>query len=100
VNLTTPEAMALFERWKANSTVVDVTGNTKAGLRKDQAKIKEVSGDSVQIATATGELKIILAGASFNGDPNPPSSFRYSAYLICEFNNDDRWTFYALRDFP
>jgi hypothetical protein len=100
VNLTAPEALVLLERWKANSTVLDVTGDTQGGLRKDQAKVKEVSGDSVRVATATGELKISLAGAIFNGDPDAPSSFRYSAYLICEFKNDDRWTFYALRDFP
>jgi hypothetical protein len=100
VNLTTPEALALLELWKASSTALDVTANTEASLRKERAKIKEVSGDSVLIATAMSELKINLAGARFNGDQHAPSSFRYSAYLICEFQNDDRWTFYALRDFP
>ena len=36
-----------------------------------------------------------LSGADFNGDRRSPPNANHGAYLVCEFRNEDRWSFYA-----
>ena len=62
-----------------------------------QSTVTAISGSTVTLATASEEIKVDLSGADFNGDRRSPPNANHAAYLVCEFRNEDRWSFYAPR---
>jgi hypothetical protein len=97
MHLKISEALALLEHWRSEQAELEVTGATANGNTKGLAKVEATEDLSVTIATSSGLLKIDLTGADFNGDHTMPAQSRHAAYLVCEFKNNDRWAFYALR---
>jgi|HubBroStandDraft_6_1064221.scaffolds.fasta_scaffold1681884_2 hypothetical protein len=97
MHLTVPEALALLQRWRSDQVELEVTGSNANEKTTGLAKIEAVMGASVVLATSAGLLTIDLTGADFNGGQSMPAESRHAAYLVCEFKNDDRWAFYALR---
>jgi hypothetical protein len=97
MHLKVSEALASLERWRSEQAELEVTGSTEKGNTKRLAKVEATEGLSVRMAMSSGLLKIDLTGADFNSDHPMPVQSRHAAHLVCEFKNNDRWAFYALR---
>jgi hypothetical protein len=54
-------------------------------------KIRDVRGAVVGLDSNPRDLELDFKGADFNGDE------KYQAYLVCEFPNGDRYSFYLSR---
>ena len=87
------EALVLLNSWKNKGTRLRVHASG-AGIRQDlpQGTIRGLRGTIVEIGDDETKLEVDLKDAEFNGDWSPP------AYLICEFRDGGRYSFYALRD--
>jgi hypothetical protein len=87
------EALVLLNNWKNKGTRLRVHASG-AGIRQDmpQGTIRGLKGTIVEIGDDEAKLEVDLKDADFNGDWSPP------AYLICEFRDGGRYSFYALRD--
>ena len=87
------EALVLLNSWKDKGTRLRVHASG-AGIRQDlpQSTIRGLKGTIVEIGDDETKLEVDLKDADYNGDWSPP------AYLICEFRDGGRYSFYALRD--
>lgn len=94
MNISPKEAYSLIDAWKLASTPLLVH---LVGREGDfPAKVVAIEGTLVGLVSGQESLKVDLAGADFNGDGRPTGPNR-GAYLVCEFRNGDRCSFYAQR---
>jgi len=97
MNITLDEAISILDSWKATGTVLKARLFRSGQSRETQTTVKDIKG-SVIILDATGEeITIDLNGADFNGDRRAPLHSSHGVYLICEYRNEDRISFYASR---
>jgi hypothetical protein len=92
MNISFAEAFSLLEAWRNASIPLQVHFSGK----EFQATIGAITGTVVSLITGLENMQIDIQGAEFNGDARPKSS-NQSAYLVCEFRNGDRCSFYARR---
>ena len=59
--------------------------------------MKDINGSVINFDAGGEEIEIDLDGAEFNGDRRSPPNSSHGAYLICEYRNGDRFSFYAPR---
>jgi len=98
VNISAEEALALLNAWKTEGVVVRAYfSGRRAPDQELQSTVAAINGSTVTLATASEEIKVDLSGADFNGDRRSPPNANHGAYLVCEFRNEDRWSFYAPR---
>jgi hypothetical protein len=96
MNISSKEAYSIIDAWRVASTPLLVH---LAGREGDfQATVVAIEGTVVGLVCGNESLKMDLAGADFNGDGRPTGPNR-GAYLVCEFRNGDRCSFYAQRPF-
>ena len=100
MHITMDEAISLLDTWREENVPLIVyfsrPGASEPGPKLD-ARVTEIRGATVKFASGSQEIDVDLSGAEFNGDRRGPLSGDHGAYLICEFRNDDRWSFYAPR---
>src|SRR5208283_4028780 len=97
MHITLGEAISLLDSWKATGTVLRVRLFRAGQGRELQAKVKDISSAVVNFDAGGEEIAIDLDGAEFNGDRRAPPNSNHGAYLICEYRNGDRFSFYASR---
>ncbi len=93
MNISSEEALSLLEVWRKASTPLRV----HVAGREFPATIGAIEGTVVSIATESEHLKLDVQGADFNGDSGA-GSLNAGGYLVCEFRNDDRCSFYVSPD--
>jgi hypothetical protein len=54
-----------------------------------------INGAVINFEADGEKIAIDLDGAEFNGDRRPPPNPSHGGYLICEYRNGDRFSFYA-----
>src|ERR1700730_9487374 len=97
MHVSLDEAMSLLNTWSTEGVSLQVH-SSRSGLREDlRGAIRALRGTIVEIISDSKELQIDLQGADFNGDKSPPPGSQYAGYLVCEFRNGDRCSFYVLR---
>jgi hypothetical protein len=96
LNISLAEALALLNDWKNTGKSVQVR-LTKDGRREEfSGKIESVKAACVDVSgNPLGQIN--LEDAEFNGGTDPSASSKYSTYLVCEFPNGDRCSFYVTR---
>jgi hypothetical protein len=83
------EALTLVGIWKNQETPLQVH-LSRSGVRQDlRGTIGGLQGTFVELLADQAKLQLDLQGADFNGDEASP------AYLVCEFPNGDRYSFYV-----
>ena len=83
------EALTLVRIWKNQETPLQVHVS-RSGVRQDlRGTIRDLQGTFVDLLADQAKLQLDLQGADFNGDESSP------AYLVCEFPNGDRYSFYV-----
>jgi hypothetical protein len=99
MNITLDEAVSLLDTWKTAGTVLRVHLSRAGNSRELQAAIKDIKGVIVTVSASGGaeEMEIDLTGAEFNGDRRLAPNSSQGAYLVCEYRNGDRFSFYAPR---
>ena len=99
MNITLQEAISILEMWQREATAMRVSfsGRGGANSREWEARVSSISGTSVTLAASSQQINVEIASAEFNGDARAPESAKHGAYLVCEFPNQDRWSFYASR---
>jgi hypothetical protein len=95
MNISLEEAISLLEGWLKTGTELRLHLATQKGSREVRAVITSVTGTKVGIVADTEILTLDLQGAEFNGDRRSYQQTNQVAYLVCEFRNDDRWSFRA-----
>jgi hypothetical protein len=95
MNISLEEAISLLEGWRTAGTEVRLHVSTQKGNREVRAVITSVTGTKANIVADTEILTLDLQGAEFNGDRRSSPHTNQGPYLICEFRNDDRWSFRA-----
>lgn len=98
MNINLQEALALLDTWRENRTPLRVHFSSRTSKPLElQVTITDISGQIVSLDAGSEQLKLELMDAEFNGDRVAPRNAAHGPYLICEFRNEDRWTFYAPR---
>jgi hypothetical protein len=97
MNISDEEALSLLNSWFLEKTTLRACFSKPGATKEVHGLITDIAGTTIKVDTEPEEIEINLDGAEFNGDKRAPASAPHSAYLICEFRNDDRWTFYAPR---
>jgi len=97
MNLTREEAFSLLNNWKSEQTVLRAHFSRSRITRDVQGSIQVMSATGLKLLVGAEEIEFDLWDASFNGDRRGPPNAPHGAYLICEFKNDDRVSFYAPR---
>jgi hypothetical protein len=102
MNITFDEAVSLLDTWKTAGTVLRVHLSRAGNSRELQATIKDIQGAIVRVSASVGgeETEVDLTGAEFNGDRRLAPNSSQGAYLVCEYRNGDRFSFYAPRPVP
>jgi hypothetical protein len=95
MNISLEEAIALLEGWQKAGTEVRLHLSTQKGNREMRAVITSLAGSKVNIVADTEILTLDLKEAEFNGDRRSSPQTNQGPYLVCEFRNDDRWSFRA-----
>jgi hypothetical protein len=95
MHITLDEAVSLLDSWKATGTVLRMHLFGTGQSRELQAKVKDIKGALINFNANGEEIAIDLDGAHFNGDRRSSSNSSHGAYLICEYRNGDRFSFYA-----
>ena len=85
------EALVLLNGWRNEGTPLRIHVSASGPPQALRGTIQELNGTVVEVHDDRTKLKVDLQGAQFNGDWSPP------AYLICEFRNQGRYSFYVLR---
>lgn len=96
MNISLSEALNLLNDWKKTGAILQV--RLAKGTRREEflGKIDAVKAACVNISgNPLGEVD--LQNAEFNGGSDPSASSKYSTYLVCEFPNGDRCSFYLAR---
>lgn len=98
MHITLDEGISLLENWKSTETVLQIYfSRPGAGRRELQAKIRTLRGSVVELDSSSDPAEVDLTGAELNGDMRTPLHSTHGAYLVCEYRNGDRWSFYAPR---
>jgi hypothetical protein len=97
MHITLEEAISLLDNWKQMGTVLCVRCSRLGDLRELQATVKSVKDGVAELGSGSEEMKVDLNGAEFNGDRRESARSDYGAYLVCEYRNGDRYSFYAPR---
>jgi hypothetical protein len=85
------KAFRLLEMWRSHGTTLQVNVR-RSGIQQDiRSTIRKIRGTVVVVGTDQWDLEVDLQGADFNGDE------KSAAYLVCEFPNGDRSSFYLSR---
>jgi hypothetical protein len=87
MNITSEEAISLLEEWRTAGTPLRVHLSGK----EFQAAIDAITGTQISLISGREKVQIDVQGADFNGD-----SRKVSGYLVCEFRDGDRCSFYVL----
>jgi len=95
MNISLEEAIGLLEGWRKAGTEVRLHVSTQKGSREVRAVITSLTGTKVGIVADTEILTLDLKGGEFNGDRRSSPITNQGPYLVCEFRNDDRWSFRA-----
>ena len=95
MNISLEEAISLLEGWQKAGTEVRLHLSTQKGNRELRAVVTSLAGTKVNLVAETEVLTLDLNGAEFNGDRRSTPHTNQGPYLICEFRNDDRWSFRA-----
>jgi hypothetical protein len=95
MHISLEEAIAFFESWRATSTVLKVYAPSTGKSRELQGTVSSVKGPRIEIADGENKLEVNLADADFNGDRRAAPNAKHGAYLVCEYRNGDRWSFYS-----
>jgi hypothetical protein len=95
MNISLEEAISLLDGWRNAGTEVRLHLSTQKGNREVRAVITSLTGTEVGIVADTEILTLDLKGAEFNGDRRSSPHSNQGPYLVCEFRNDDRWSFRA-----
>jgi hypothetical protein len=95
MNISLEEAISLLEAWRKAGTEVGLHLSTQKGNREVHAVITSLAGTKVNIVAGTEILTLDLKEAEFNGDRRSSPHTNQGPYLVCEFRNDDRWSFRA-----
>jgi hypothetical protein len=97
MHISFEEAMSLLITWRNEGTPLEVRLSRSGGREDVRGTIRELRETIVEVFSDSGQLQVDLKGAEFNGDKSAPASSNYAAYLVCEFPNGDRSSFYVLR---
>jgi hypothetical protein len=97
MHITLEEAISLLDNWKQMGTLLRVRCSSPGDLRELQATVESVKDGVAELGSGSEEIKIDLHGAEFNGDRRESARSDYGAYLVCEYRNGDRYSFYAPR---
>jgi hypothetical protein len=99
LNLSLGEALNLLNDWKKSGVVLQIRMAKGTHREEFSGKIEAVKAACVDISGRTvGQID--LKAAEFNGGSDPSASSKYSTYLVCEFPNGDRCSFYLARTPP
>jgi len=91
MNIRIDEALRLLTNWKNQETSLQVH-LSRSGVREDfRGTIRNVEGSVIEFLDQHKKVQVDVQGADFNGDESSPG------YLVCEFANADRYSFYVLR---
>jgi hypothetical protein len=99
MHINREEAISILEMWRTAGTVLQLSGSCSG---TNQKLTVQVAGIREEVVTLSGggavTMEISLSTAEFNGDRrgSPPRS-SHGAYLVCEYQNGDRYSFYAPR---
>jgi hypothetical protein len=85
------EALVLLNGWRNEGTTLRIHVSGAGPSQELQGTIQELNGTVVEVRGDRTKLKVDLLGADFNGDWSPP------AYLICEFRDRGRYSFYVVQ---
>jgi hypothetical protein len=97
MNISLGEALATLSEWKNAGCSLQVH-SIKAGQRQEfSGRIEAIKGAIVTIASKPS-FQVDLQNAEFNGGEAPSISSKHGAYLVCEFSNGDRCSFYLPRN--
>lgn len=88
MHISLEEAISLLDEWRKTGIVLRVHFSPTGGHQDLQAIVRELRATVVALYAGAERLDVDLQGASFNGDSRAP------AYLVCEFRNGDRCSFY------
>jgi hypothetical protein len=97
MHISSEEAMSLLIGWRNEGTPLEVRLSRSGAREEVRGTIRELRETIVEVFSDSGKLQVDLQGAEFNGDKSAPASSNYAAYLVCEFPNGDRSSFYVLR---
>jgi hypothetical protein len=95
MHIALEEAIALFESWRATATVLKVFAPSAGKSRELQGTVSSVKGPLIEITEGENKFEVNLADAEFNGDRRAAPNSKHGAYLVCEYRNGDRWSFYS-----
>jgi hypothetical protein len=99
MHITIEEAISLLDVWRTQETVLDIHFSCAGNRRELHETVVGIKGGVVNLSGAEGATRLDLTGAEFNGDRRCPPNSNHGAYLVCEYANGDRWSFYAPRPF-
>ena len=85
------EALGLLETWRNLGTPLQVHVSRSGAQQDVRGAIRDIRGTVVGLGIDPTYLELNLQGADFNGDE------KSAAYLVCEFPNGDRYSFYLSR---
>jgi hypothetical protein len=97
MHITLDEAVSLLDSWKTTGTVLRVHLFRAGQSREVHATVKGTNGAVLNLDANGEEIVIDLDGAEFNGDRRSAPYSNHGAYLVCEYRNGDRLSFYAQR---
>ena len=95
MHISLEEAIAFFNSWKTAATTLKVYSSSTGQTRELQAKVSNVKGAAIVLNNGENEIEVNLADADFNGDRRAAPKSKHGAYLVCEYRNGDRWSFYS-----
>jgi hypothetical protein len=98
MNINRQEAIAILEMWKTARTVLQLSVSRSGTNEKLTVRVHAIQKEVVTLHFGEATMQISLLAADFNGDRrgSPPRS-SHGAYLVCEYQNGDRYAFYAPR---
>jgi hypothetical protein len=98
MHIALDEAILLLDSWRATGTALKVY-LSRAGRRQELAgKVTGVRGSVVDVDANGEKIAVDLTAAEFNGDRRSALNGGQGPYLVCEYRNGDRCSFYAPRD--
>jgi hypothetical protein len=97
MHITLDEAIPILDSWKASGTMLRVHLFRAGHGREVQGTVTGINAAVIDFHADAEKIAIDLDGAEFNGDRRPPPNSSHGAYLICEYRNGDRFSFYAPR---
>jgi hypothetical protein len=92
MHISPEEAFSLLESWRDSHISLRV--HLRGRREPAYTTVREIEGSVVRLNSDSEDLQIDLLGADFNGDGRTEHGNR-GAYLVCEFGNGDRCSFYV-----